>query len=95
MMTCRWRPHHRAAVAPGDSRPHHPLITSNQGPPTMSYLLSLRRCTAAFAPLLALISALPADAHNPHPLGRQAIFWGLIYMTRHNGRIGEVEICGH
>ena len=75
MMTCRWRPHHRAAVAPGDSRPHHPLITSNQGPPTMSYLLSLRRCTAAFAPLLALISALPADAHNPHPLGRQAIFW--------------------
>ena len=20
---------------------------------------------------------------------------GLIYMTRHNGRIGKVEICGH
>ena len=25
----------------------------------------------------------------------QGIIRGLIYMTRHNGRIGEVEICGH
>ena len=41
----------------------------------MLYLSLLRRCGTAFAALFALLLALPVNAHNPHPLGRQAIFW--------------------
>lgn len=41
----------------------------------MLYLFLIRRCNALLPALCALIAALPVSAHNPHPLGRQAIFW--------------------
>ena len=41
----------------------------------MFHTTSLQRRGASFACWLALIATLPVAAHNPHPLGRQAIFW--------------------
>ena len=41
----------------------------------MSYITLLQRRSASLVCLLALITTLPIAAHNPHPLGRQPIFW--------------------
>ena len=41
----------------------------------MSYITLLQRRSASLVCLLALITTFPVAAHNPHPLGRQPIFW--------------------